>query len=575
MSIIGIDFGTTNSVVAVHGPDGAETLPIDSPPGDWATLGFDKVMPTVFGVGPDRSPSFGWSAKQMTDNKIEAVKRLFRAEDSVTIAGEQFLVEEIATLLFSHMKQKAQDSGVDPKKCVVTVPANSRGLARYRTKLTAGMAGMEVLALINEPTAAAMAHSARAEDDQRIMVVDWGGGTLDVTILQAAGGVFVEQASKGIQQLGGLDFDSRLARSILESVPDHQSWSSAQNAEFRLAVERAKVLLSSQDFTNVPLPNGDSRRVTREQFEAAAIPLVEKVREPIEQCLRDIGADPNEINSVILVGGTCNIPLVRSFVADITRQHPVEGINPMTAVAEGAAVAAAIMAGELEDNDFFVGTEHALGTVVHNDESPDGAFSEIIPRNHKLPARSVESFVPKFDEQESILVQVVEGDPDLPLSHEDNVVLKEFDVELPARGTIQEKAVNLAYEYDLDGILHVTVLDNMTGDVLAQDMVQFGVGADKRGLVDMARRVRDTLDNDTVAGGNARSASSAGGADLSPEAAEVLQRARTKVLPFLDGSEALEIKRMIDAVETATPGSDQNAKVRLLEDELVAYSYLF
>jgi molecular chaperone DnaK len=576
MSIIGIDFGTTNSVVAVHGPDGAETLPIDSPPGDWATLGFDKVMPTVFGVGPDRSPTFGWSAKQMTDNKIEAVKRLFRAEDSVTIAGEQFLVEEIATLLFSHMKQKAQDSGVDPKKCVVTVPANSRGLARYRTKLTAGMAGMEVLALINEPTAAAMAHSARADDDQRIMVVDWGGGTLDVTILQAAGGVFVEQASKGIQQLGGLDFDSRLARSILESVPDHQSWSSAQNAEFRLAVERAKVLLSSQDFTNVPLPNGDSRRVTREQFEAAAIPLVEKVREPIEQCLRDIGADPNEINSVILVGGTCNIPLVRSFVADITRQHPVEGINPMTAVAEGAAVAAAIMAGELDDNDFFVGTEHALGTIVLDMGTQVEKFQEIIPRNHKLPARSVApDLTPIFDEQESLLVRVIEGDPELPLEHEDNVVLKEIDVVLPARGTLQEKAVDIAYEYDLDGILHVTVIDRMTGDALVQDMVQFGVGSDKRSLVDMARRVRDTLDNDTVAGGSAPSASSTGGANLSPEATEVLQRARTKVLPFLDGSEALEIKRMIDAVETATPGSDQNAKVRLLEDELVAYSYLF
>ncbi len=125
MSIIGIDFGTTNSVVAVHGPSGAESLAIDEPPADWATLGFDKIMPTVFGVGPDRRPLFGWAAKQLTSDKIEAVKRLFRAEDSVTLAGEQYLVEEIATLLFSHMKQKAQESGVDPKKCVVTVPANS------------------------------------------------------------------------------------------------------------------------------------------------------------------------------------------------------------------------------------------------------------------------------------------------------------------------------------------------------------------------------------------------------------------------------------------------------------------
>lgn len=572
MSCVGIDFGTTNSVVAALGPNGSETLAIDTPPADWGALGFDQVMPTVFGVDPERRPVFGWAAKQLSQDKIEAVKRLFRAEDSVTINGRQFLVEEIATMLFTHMKTKARESGLDPKKCVVTVPANSRGLARYRTKVTAGMAGMEVLALINEPTAAAMAYSARNDEDQRLMVVDWGGGTLDVTILQAAGGVFIEQASKGIQQLGGLDFDSRLARSILDTVPDSQSWSSIQNAEFRLAVEKAKVLLSSQEFTNVPLPNGDSRRVTREQFESAALPLVERVRQPIEQCLRDIAANPNEIDAVILVGGTCNIPMIRRLVTEIMCQEPAGGVNPMTAVAEGAAIAAGIMSGTLEENDFFVGTEHALGTFAQ-DQNDQRFFSPIIPRNHKLPAKSVETYYPQFDEQTEILVHVVEGDPELPPDHEDNVVLKAFEVTLPDRSTLAEKAVDIAFDYDLDGILHVTVFDKLTNRPIGQDDVSFGIGEDKRGLVDMARRVRDTMESQSVDTSGPAARPVVG--EMSPELTELLQRARTKVLPFLDGPEERNIRQLVEAVEQAVSGTEQQRHAKVLENALIDYSYLF
>lgn len=566
MTCIGIDFGTTNSVVSVHTPSGLETLPIDEPPADWAELGFDKVLPTVFGVGPAREPVFGWAAKKMTQDKVEAVKRLFRDEETVTIGGQSFLVEEIATLLFAHMKRKAQQSGIDPKKCVVTVPANSRGLARYRTKLTAAMAGMEVLALVNEPTAAAMAHSAYASDDQRLLVVDWGGGTLDVTILQATEGIFIEQASKGIQQLGGLDFDARFAATLREGLPESQRWSSAENAEFRLAVERAKVLLSSQEFTNLPLPGGGYRRVERREFEQSVRSLVERVRQPVQQCLRDIAATPSEIDAVILVGGTCNIPLVRDAVADIMAQEPAVGVNPMTAVAEGAALAAAIMTGDLEDNDFFVGIEHALGTFVH-DQMQRKFFSTIIPRNHKLPARARNNYLPLYDDAEELLVSVVEGDPELPVDHEDNVVLREVTVPLPEGATAESKRIEITYEYDLDGILHVTVTHEGTGRLLTEDEVSFGVGADKKSLVDMARRVGQTIESDTV-----HQHRVPGGVDAA--SADLLQRARTKVLPFLDGDEARGIRDLIARVETTT-GAEQTRATRELDDALVAYSYLF
>ena len=176
MSAIGIDFGTTNSVVAVHSPEGGDVLPIDSPPQEWAGLGFDKVLPSVIGVGSDQQATFGWQAKRQATHKLEAVKRLFATEDSVRIGGADYPVEMAAALLFARLKQGAEEAGSPLTRSVVTIPANSKGLARFRTKLCAGLAGIEVSALINEPTAAAMAHSISAGDDQTILVFDWGGG---------------------------------------------------------------------------------------------------------------------------------------------------------------------------------------------------------------------------------------------------------------------------------------------------------------------------------------------------------------------------------------------------------------
>ncbi len=573
MSVVGIDFGTTNSVVAVYGPSGAEALPIDTPPADWASLGFDRVMPTIFGIAPGGEPIFGWAAKTGSEEKIEAVKRLFREEEVVQIGDRTFMVEEVASLLFSHMKRKAQEAGIDPRKCVVTVPANSRGLARFRTKVCAGMGGMEVLALINEPTAAAMAHSARSSFDQRLMVVDWGGGTLDVTILQATEGVFIEQASKGIQQLGGLDFDSRLAKAILESVPDSDRWSGVMRAEFRLAVERAKILLSSQEFTTIALPNGEVRRVTRQDFNDSAQSLVERVRMPIEQCLRDIHGQASDIDAVILVGGTCNVPLVREFIGDLLGTVPAEGVDPMTAIAEGAAIAASIMSGELQDNDFFVGTEHALGTFVEG--SPGQMeFSTIISRNHKLPAKSTESYTPVHDEQISVLLRVVEGDPEVPVDHEDNVVLREIRINLPERQSRLEKSIEVTYAYDLDGILHVSVVDERTGNTLVEEDVAFGVGTDRRGLVALAGRVRATMDDNKVAGDFGRAAEDTETSGMPPDIAVLVQRAKTKVLPFVDDAEAAEIRRLVLQVESSS-GAQQRSAGTALEDALAPYSYLF
>lgn len=572
MTAVGIDFGTTNSVLAVHAAGRTQTVPIESPPADWAALGFDRVMPTVVSTAEDGTFTFGWEAKLSPREKVEAVKRMFRDESDVAIGSRTFPVEEIATLFFGKMVRNARAAGIDATQAVVTVPANSRGLARYRTKVCAGMAGLEVLALINEPTAAAMAHSAGSDADQRIMVVDWGGGTLDVTILQASDGVFIEQASKGIQQLGGLDFDARLARLILDRVPQSASWDATDRAAFRIEVEMAKIRLSAQEYTNIALPRGGFEQVTRADFETAVQPLIERVRLPIEQCLADIRDDASAIDALVLVGGTCKMPAIRDFVGTIVGTDPSAHIDPMTAVAEGAAIAAGILTGALEDNDFFVGTEHALGIFVHEGEEAVKRFSTIIPRNHRLPAKSTETYYPRFDDQELAELSIVEGDPQVEWDHEDNVVLRDFTVELPERDTIAEKAIDITYTYDVDGILHVTVQDQMTDEVLLEEEVSFGHKEDKRRLVGIAKRTRDALDASPATADEVPA--DAGTVVDDPVARELMQKARIKVLPFLDAGEQEPIKEMLKMMAQA-PLAEAGTFTQQLRDELAPYSYLF
>jgi molecular chaperone DnaK (HSP70) len=565
MTALGIDFGTTNSVVAAYSQGNIEVLPIDEPPGDWSTLGFDRLLPSVFAVGDENEPLFGWAAKQRTTSKFEAVKRLFAQEEVVEAGGQTFVVEEVAALLFGHIKRASSAVGLNLNRAVVTVPANSRGLARYRTKLCAGMAGIEVPALINEPTAAAMAYASRTASDRTVLVVDWGGGTLDVTVLEMVGGVFMEQVSKGVQRLGGLEFDNRFARAILETVPDSDKWSDAERGSFRLDVERAKILLSSQEETNVKLPSGDYRRVTRKMFEDVAKPLIERARDSIERCLADTKELGTNLDAVILVGGTSKIPAVREFVANIVNLEPALGIDPMLAVAQGAAVASAILAGELETSDFFVSTEHALGTVAV--QGRELAFSVLIPRNHKLPAKATDTYFPIADYQDSVIFRVLEGDPEKPLDDDDNVVLKEWEIPIEPPRPVAETAFEVSFEYDVDGILHVSVTDVREQRILLQDDVSFSISKDKKTLVQMANRVSKTLEKNTLG-------SSKPSRPIDPDVQLILVRARTKVIPFVDDDEAEALRGLVSKLESASADEIGEAK-QAVEVALGKYSYLF
>ena len=562
----GIDFGTTNSVLARASFGTVEVVPLDEPPGAWAQCGLDKVLPSVIGFDGEE-PTFGWKAKAQHRNRLEAVKRLFATEDDeVTIGMHSLHVEEVAAMLFRHMQQRAVAMGVmEPlDAAVVTVPANSRGKARYRTKLSAGLAGIEVMALINEPTAAAMAHARAVGENERILVFDWGGGTLDVTVLQAVEGTFIEQASRGIQRLGGVDIDTEFFQAGKDLAGGSEAWSDIDRGKFRLNLELAKIQLSSQSVTQLLYPNGQSREVTRSDFEQAIRPIIERTREPVQICLRD---SPGAIDHLVMVGGSSKMPIAKQFVSDLCRADVRDDIDPMTAIAEGAAIAAGILSGTITDVDFFVATEHALGVVASNDYD-EQYFSVLIRRNTKLPARATDSYFPHNDFQETVDLRVIEGDPDKPLDDDENVVLRNWIVELPEPRPRVEAGFEVTYEYDVDGILHVEVVDQKTSTVMMDELLTFYEGE----KVNRLRKMRGRVDRLMLTNGSVAT-NQPSGHTLSSESLALIVRARDKMLPFVSEGDEKTLSALIAALEESSSG-EESTRRDALQREMRNHAYL-
>jgi molecular chaperone DnaK len=566
----GIDFGTTNSVLARATATGTEAVVLDDQlPGEWQGTGFDKVLPSVIGFGQADQPVFGWRAKTLEGPKLEAVKRLFATEDQVIIGDQKLDVETAAAIFFRHIQQRAAASGLMERldRAVVTIPANSRGKARYRTKLSAGLAGIEVSALINEPTAAAMAHARAIGQNQRILVFDWGGGTLDVTVLETVNGVFIEETSKGIQRLGGIDLDQKFMETLLPDIPGSDGWRPVEQGLFRVSLERAKIALSAGDAAYVALPRGGMMEITRAQFVEAVGPLLNRTREPVETCLRE---SAGRIDHLVMVGGSAKIPAVQAMIADLVGTEPDTRIDPMTAIAEGAAIADAILQGIIADLQFFVGTEHALGTVVHNPgDPPEGGFSVLIGRNTKYPAKAADSYVPGHDLQEAVNIEVIEGDPDQPISHEDNVVLKSWSVTLPEKRLKADAAFDITYLYDVDGILHVTAKDERSGRIFMDEELSFGAAEDRSQLPKLRRDV-DQL----MAGAVLPSAAAPASADgLSDASLTMIRKAKDKVIPYVADEDARALDDLVAALYAATR-PDEAACRTALERELRKHAYL-
>jgi len=535
MTSIGIDFGTTNSVAALYGSNGAEVISIGEPPAEWEELGgYSRLLPSVVNVDDAGVLRFGWDAKlTASGRRFEAVKRLLKEDEVVNAGDHDFLVEEVAASIFRHIRARVVANGIDFDSAVITVPSNSRGLARYRTKVCAGLGEIEPIALLNEPTAAAMAFTLRhLRSDQSILVFDFGGGTLDVTVLEARDGVFFEQASKGIPQLGGMDFDAAIMRAIAEDIPGSEQWTPELKARVRIEIEKAKIRLSAGniDETVIVVEGAiPGYRLTLPRFNEITRHLVERSGSAIEAVMRDL-----------------------------------------TAIAEGASIAAAILDGRFDNHDFFVSTEHALGTVALDVQARGLRFATVIPRNQKLPARQTEVFYPVFDGQESVMVQVVEGDPDKDLTDPDNQILTEFEVPIDPPRPIDQAGFELTYTYDTDGLLHVEVKDMVTGEALTDAVTVSFRGARGGGeLVAMAGRVRSMVDSGTV-----DESAPAPSTVQDPRSSDLLAQARPRVIPFLDDSDAQPLVELCAALESAD--AEQRGPLQdQLESELRKYSYLF
>jgi molecular chaperone DnaK (HSP70) len=481
MSTYGIDFGTTNCVVAQLVEGQPQVLRLDrNIDADWQQFdAFTQLVPSEFGIvgsGDGQREVFGWAAKLRAHESIAAVKRLLNSDEPIALGGSLHSTEKVAALLFGMLRAGVSSAGGLLDAAVITIPANSSGKARHRTRVAAQMAKIAPKALINEPTAAAIAYRYAHEGPESMLVFDFGGGTLDVTVLEYLEGMFVERTSRGVAGLGGLDFDQRLSELALRRLGvDQDTWDAAERRIFRLTIERAKIRLSSDAVALITTPDlSHAVEVTREDFVAACADLFDRAVEPVRRCLSDLAMRGDDLDAVLLVGGTSAMPEVRSRVRELLQQEEVSTAlcPPMTAVAEGAAITAGIRAGTLPALGFRVVTEHALGTKVTRAGQRQASFSEIVPRGVPLPCRYERRYTPDNPKTKQVVVEVWEGDPDQPLTADTNVKLK--DIALPVLQTdgVANKFL-LEYVYDVDAILHVTAKDLNIGAMLLEDDVAF------------------------------------------------------------------------------------------------------
>ncbi|MFE1951991.1 Hsp70 family protein [Streptomyces sp. NPDC059524] len=481
MTAAGIDFGTTNSVAAQWNGEYVEVLDIGGHGLDanWGHRGFERLFPSVVGTSSLRSGTlFGWEAKLRSEEAVEACKRMLREEPFVTLGGERFAATTAAAGVFRSIAGAAEEeAATEIREAVITVPANATGAARFRTREAARAAGISVRTLLNEPTAAAIAYAHEMEVDGEFLVFDWGGGTMDATLLLHDGGFFDEKASRGVNRLGGLEIDSRLRRMVLDRAPARGGWSPSEKRMFALEIERAKILLSQQESVRVSTPDGVAVEIGQDEFSEAIQDLITRALDPVEECLAQARIDPQDLTAVLMIGGSSQIPAVRAAVAEALDCELVDSAlcDPMTAVAEGAAICGAAMDGELKSIIRVVNT-HALGTITKNREGKR-SFSSLIDRNQRLPQHRVKSYEPTKDHVSRLTVEVWEGDADREVDHPDNVKLTDLVLTYPRPCKAEDGVFDLEYTYSKEGLLTVRATLQRTGEVVLDGEVKvFGDG---------------------------------------------------------------------------------------------------
>jgi molecular chaperone DnaK len=522
--VVGIDLGTTNSCVAVM--DGDQAVVIANAEGT-------RTTPSVVGFATSGERLVGQAARRQAmtnpENTIYAVKRLMgrkyddeevqrhlltcpyevvpahNGDAHVRVRGRDFSPPEISAIILQKMRQTAEDwLGEEVTEAVITVPAYFDDAQRQATKDAGRIAGLHVLRIVNEPTAAALAYGVEAEGAARVAVYDLGGGTFDISILELADGVFRVRSTAGDTFLGGEDFDNVLVEHMLATFADHNPGMDLRGDRMALqrlkdAAERAKVELSSAETTEINLPflaagsDGQPRhlmlQLSRADLEALVEPLVQATLEPCRRALADAGMTEHDIDVVILVGGQTRMPRVHQVVADMFGKEASRRVNPDEVVAVGAAVQGGVLIGEVQEVLLLDVTPLSLGV-----ETMGGVFTRLIDRNTALPARATEIFSTTVDNQPFVNVHVLQGEREMAA---DNKSLAHFELTGIPPAPRGVPKIEVAFDIDADGVLSVSARDHGTGR-LQQVVVQPTTGLTEHDIERLVAESEQMQDADAI-----------------------------------------------------------------------------